>query len=122
MARARDQKRWRDNTTRRRIEVYLPPDTVAALDAMPGSRAQAIAALVETASNAEPSTTGSRPPIESTTHLIADTPPGGRCFAWGETDTIRVDRNPARFKLNGRRLARAKLEAMILAEKQPVYR
>lgn len=62
MAKAETQKRWRARTDRKRIELYLPADTLAALDAMPGTRAQAIQALLEARGRSEPDSTAiSRP-------------------------------------------------------------
>lgn len=57
MSRAARQKRWRDNSGKQRVEVYLPTHIVARLDTMEGSRAEAIAALVQAAK----SSTSSQP-------------------------------------------------------------
>lgn len=38
MARAEDQRRWRAQTDRKRVEVYLPVDTLDALDAQAAAR------------------------------------------------------------------------------------
>ncbi|MDN5871538.1 MAG: hypothetical protein L0H73_12545 [Nitrococcus sp.] len=54
-SRAENQRRFRAKTDKQRIEVYLAPEVVAALDAMAGTRAQAITDLVAQA------TTGSTP-------------------------------------------------------------
>ena len=49
------QQRWRNATSLRRIDVYLPQETLAQLDALAAdtnqSRAKMIAALVQDASN-----------------------------------------------------------------------
>lgn len=56
MARTQDQQRWRSNTCRKRIEVYLPPDVVNRLDALATERGQkrpaVIAALIDSAAPA----------------------------------------------------------------------
>jgi hypothetical protein len=56
MARTQDQQRWRSNTCRKRIEVYLPPDVVDRLDALATERGQkrpaVIAALIDSAAPA----------------------------------------------------------------------
>lgn len=71
MARARDQKRWRANTRRKRIEVYLSPETADRLDALACERGQkrpaVIAALID---DAAPSAS---PPPEPTAHTLAET-------------------------------------------------
>ncbi|MDA3919936.1 MAG: ribbon-helix-helix domain-containing protein [Salinisphaera sp.] len=46
MARAQDQKRWRDNSDRRRVEVYLPVDTLTALDKLASERGQSRAGVI----------------------------------------------------------------------------
>ena len=49
------QQRWRNATSLRRIDMYLPQETVAQLDALAAetnqSRAKVVAALVQDASN-----------------------------------------------------------------------
>ena len=49
------QQRWRNATSLRRIDVYLPQETLAQLDALAAdtnqSRAKVIAALIQDASN-----------------------------------------------------------------------
>lgn len=46
MGKAELQKRWRANTTRKRIEVYLPADVVEQLDAWAKSGSQSRAAVI----------------------------------------------------------------------------
>lgn len=46
MARAQDQKRWRDKSDRKRIEVYLPVDSVTALDALTAESGQSRSAAI----------------------------------------------------------------------------
>lgn len=46
MARAQDQRRWRASTTRKRIEVYLPEDRAAELDALAFKRGESRATVI----------------------------------------------------------------------------
>ncbi|MDN5849614.1 MAG: hypothetical protein L0H63_08210 [Nitrococcus sp.] len=123
-SRAENQRRFRARTDKQRIEVYLAPQIVAALDAMPGTRAQAITYLVAqltTGSNpsrdrVEP-TTGSREPIQSTAQLIADTRVPRRTFLLDDGTAITVNAIKTAkggyrhsFMVNGRRISRANLE------------
>jgi len=54
MARAKDQKRWRQSSSKRKIEAYLHADTAERLDALVaaqgGSRASVLSELIEAAS------------------------------------------------------------------------
>jgi hypothetical protein len=50
MALAQHQGAWRRNSHRTRVEVYLDPAELAILDAMPGTRAEAVRALLAAAS------------------------------------------------------------------------
>ena len=54
MARAQDQKRWRDHSGRKRIEVNLPADTAAALDKLASERGQSRAAVIAALIDAQP--------------------------------------------------------------------
>lgn len=74
MSRSASQAKWRSGTRKQRVEVYLSPEIVEALDAMPGTRAEVIAALVEGAKQPpehdQSATTGSnssQEPVEQTT-------------------------------------------------------
>ncbi|MDN5871457.1 MAG: hypothetical protein L0H73_12135 [Nitrococcus sp.] len=136
-SRAENQRRFRAKTDKQRIEVYLAPEVVAALDAMAGTRAQAITDLVAqatTGSNpprdqAEPATgsnttrdrveptTGSRRPIHSTAQMVAATKPPRRTFLLDDGTAITVnaiktakDYYRHTFMVNGRRISRANLE------------
>lgn len=46
MARAQDQKRWRDKSGRKRIEVSLPVDSVSALDVLAAESGQSRSAVI----------------------------------------------------------------------------
>ena len=61
MARAQDQKRWRDNSGKKRVEVYLPEDTAAILDRLVSERGQSRAAIIAALIDAQPED-GSLPP------------------------------------------------------------
>lgn len=47
MARAQDQRRWRTNTDRQRIEVYLPVDKLTALDELARARGVSRATVID---------------------------------------------------------------------------
>ncbi|MDN5870469.1 MAG: hypothetical protein L0H73_07085 [Nitrococcus sp.] len=123
-SRAENQRRFRARTDKQRIEVYLAPEVVAELDAMPGSRAQVITNLVaQRATGSNPPrdrverATGSREPIQSTAQLIADTKPPKRTFLLDDGTAITVNAIKTAnggyrhsFMVNGRRISRANLE------------
>ena len=56
MARAQDQKRWRARSSRKRIEITLPVDTVSALDWLASERRQSRAAVIAALIDEQPKT------------------------------------------------------------------
>lgn len=102
MARNERQQRWRDSNGKQRIEVYLPVAAVSALDALEGSRAEAIQTLLQSQHSAatEPVKpyTLRKPKADDEKRYawIADTAAGER---------IALSADPARFhKWSGRYL------------------
>lgn len=69
MARAQDQKRWRENTRHKRIEVYMSPENVERLDTLAvqrgQSRATVLASLIHDATPAALATAEPAPPAVS---------------------------------------------------------